>query len=112
MIRSLAILALGLSALFPATATLADVKFAPFPTIVRAGKLVDVINSKVLTNQCIFINEDTISKVIPCSADFGRRYPATRLIDWSAYTVLPGLIDLHTHLADAGQSAEIGRAHV
>jgi imidazolonepropionase-like amidohydrolase len=105
--RSLAILALGLLALFPATATLADVKFAPFPTIVRAGKLVDVIDSKVLTNQCIFINGETISEVIPCSADFGRRYPASQLVDWSAYTVLPGLIDLHTHLADAGQSADL-----
>ena len=29
------------------------------------------------------------------------------MIDWSAYTVLPGLIDLHTHLADLGQSADL-----
>jgi imidazolonepropionase-like amidohydrolase len=29
------------------------------------------------------------------------------VVDWSAFTVLPGLIDLHTHLADLGQSADL-----
>jgi imidazolonepropionase-like amidohydrolase len=28
-------------------------------------------------------------------------------VDWSGFTVLPGLIDLHTHLADTGQSADL-----
>jgi imidazolonepropionase-like amidohydrolase len=30
-----------------------------------------------------------------------------REVDWSSFTVLPGLTDLHTHLADTGQGADV-----
>jgi imidazolonepropionase-like amidohydrolase len=81
---------------------------APAPVLaenlyVDTGKLVDVAAGKVLTGQCISIADDKITAVAPCGAT-----PAgAERIDWSPYTVLPGLIDLHTHLADAGQSADL-----
>jgi imidazolonepropionase-like amidohydrolase len=81
---------------------------APAPVLaenlyVDTGKLVDVAAGKVLTGQCISIADDKITAVAPCGAT-----PAgAERIDWSPYTVLPGLIDLHTHLADAGQSANL-----
>ncbi len=81
---------------------------APAPLIaknlyVETGTIVDVVAGKLLTGQCVSINDDKITAVASCGpTPFG----AERL-DWSAYTVLPGLIDLHTHLADAGQSADL-----
>ncbi len=71
--------------------------------IVKAGRLVDVTAGKVLTGQCITVSGERISKVASCNT-----IPETaQIVDWSAYTVLPGLIDLHTHLADTGQSADV-----
>lgn len=62
--------------------------------IIKAGKLIDVENGKVLLNQMILIKNDTIAKVasrinIPTDAT---------IIDLSKSTVLPGLIDCHTHI--------------
>jgi imidazolonepropionase-like amidohydrolase len=105
--RPFAVLALGLAALFPATTSFADARLPEYPTVVRAGKLVDVANGRKLSGQCIVIDRDKISEIVPCAADFAKRIPAKQHIDWSAHTVLPGLIDLHTHLADAGQSADL-----
>ena len=70
---------------------------------VRAGKLVDVVAGKVLSGQCITIDGDRIKAVGPCA----KPPKGSVLIDWSRYTVLPGLIDLHTHLADTGQGADV-----
>ena len=89
-------------------AAYAAVKPAGQSTIVRAGALIDVASGKVLTGQCIFIDGERISQVAACSVnDFQTRLIGKQHIDWSAYTVVPGLIDLHTHLADAGQSADL-----
>jgi imidazolonepropionase-like amidohydrolase len=49
----------------------------------------------VLTDQRIRIVDGKIASVAPWRSGDG---PAT--VDWSSETVLPGLIDLHTHLAD------------
>lgn len=105
--RRLARLALGFSIIFAASAAFADVKLPEYPTIVRAGKLVDVGNGKLLSGQCIFIDGESVSEVAPCSVPEFKRLIAKEKFDWSGYTVLPGLMDLHTHLADAGQSADL-----
>ena len=108
MIRRLSSLALGLWIFVSGPAAFADVKLSEHPTIVRVGQLVDVANGRILLGQCIFINGDTINEVAPCSKyDSENRLPGQQHIDWSAYTVLPGLMDLHTHLADVGQSANL-----
>src|SRR5438309_4350530 len=65
-------------------------------TIVRAGKLLDVKSGKLQTNQVVVIEGDKIVSVGPAS----ETKPASTdtLIDLSNATVLPGLIDAHTHL--------------
>jgi imidazolonepropionase-like amidohydrolase len=62
---------------------------------VRAGRLIDPAAAKVLVDQRIRIVDGKIASVAPWRAADG---PAA--VDWSGETVLPGLIDLHTHLAD------------
>ncbi len=63
---------------------------------VRAGRLVDVLAGRVLTDQLIRIEGERIAAVRPWTGA-----PADGPVeDWSGYTVMPGLIDMHTHLAD------------
>jgi imidazolonepropionase-like amidohydrolase len=62
---------------------------------VHAGRLIDPSGAKVLTDQRIRIVDGKITSVMPW-----REGDGAAAIDWSRYTVLPGLIDLHTHLAD------------
>lgn len=75
----------------------------PLPTYVRAGRLVDVKAGTVLTDQRITIEDQRIVAVEP----FQPPPAGATLVDWSGRTVLPGLIDLHTHLADVGQTRDI-----
>jgi len=71
---------------------------------VRAGRLVDVMNGRVLTDQAVRIEGGRFVSVRPWSDEAAKRGP---VIDWSAYTVLPGLMDLHTHLVGDIQSSNI-----
>ena len=66
---------------------------------VRAGRLFDPKAGKNLTNQVILIKDDRITEVGPAGQV---QIPAgARVIDLSAATVLPGLIDHHVHLMQA-----------
>ncbi len=65
-------------------------------TAVRAGRLFDSETGRMLTNQVIVINGERITAVGP---DAQVKIPAgARVIDLSRATVLPGLIDAHTHM--------------
>jgi len=69
---------------------------APSRTIVRAGRLLDVRTGKTLTNQAIVIEDGKIVSVGPDSS--ATADANVTVIDLSSKTVLPGLIDAHTHL--------------
>lgn len=84
-------------------AALAAAPAAAETLYVETGQLIDGVTNDVRTGQCITIAAERIRAVEPCGAT-----PAgARRLDWSAFTVMPGLIDLHTHLADLGQSADL-----
>jgi len=67
---------------------------------VRAGKLVDTERGAVLDDRLIRIEEGRVVSVTP----FAGAPSDGKLVDWSAYTVLPGLMDMHTHLVGGLQS--------
>ncbi len=69
-------------------------------TVIRAGRLVDVESGRVLIGQQILVRDGRIAAV---GADLQVPDEATR-IDLGRMTVLPGLIDCHTHLADLADS--------
>src|SRR6266851_5414732 len=62
--------------------------------LIKAGRLIDVRSGKTLAGQSILIEGDRIRQVgANLTAPAG-----ARVIDLSAATVLPGLIDNHTHI--------------
>jgi len=64
--------------------------------VIRAGHVLDVKSGSTLNNQAIVIEGDKIVSVGP-AAD-AKAVPGADTIDLSKATVLPGLIDAHTHL--------------
>ena len=70
-------------------------------TAIRTGKLIDSDSGTVLSGEIILIRDGKIQAVgqnvaIPSAA---------KVIDLTNMTVLPGLIDCHTHLVFAGDRA-------
>jgi imidazolonepropionase-like amidohydrolase len=69
---------------------------APRSFAVRAGRLFDSTTGRMLTDQTILTAGDRIASVGPSNAVTLPR--GTEVIDLSRATVLPGLIDAHTHM--------------
>jgi imidazolonepropionase-like amidohydrolase len=77
---------------------------APAQTVaVRVGKLIDVEQGRVLSDQVIRIDH---GRIVGIDSWRDEDHGQAQVIDWSAYTVLPGLMDMHTHLVGDIQSAD------
>lgn len=69
---------------------------------VHAGHVIDVETGKVLADQAIGVENGRIVSISPWNASTASGH----VIDWSAHTVVPGLMDMHTHVADEGPYAD------
>ncbi|KAF1716348.1 Xaa-Pro dipeptidase [Pseudoxanthomonas yeongjuensis] len=69
---------------------------------VHAGHVIDVETGKVLADQAIGTEDGRIVSISAWNASTASGH----VIDWSAYTVVPGLMDMHTHIADEGPYAD------
>ena len=67
-------------------------------TIVRAAKLLDVRKGVYLENAAVLIEGEHIKEVGPASAIQAHAPKDAKLIDLGPATILPGLIDCHTHI--------------
>lgn len=70
---------------------------------VRAGRLIDPEAGRVLTARLLRIEDGRVAAI---TAD-AKLPDGAKVIDWSGFTVLPGLIDCHVHLADTGQTNNV-----
>lgn len=87
MMKKLTTLVLG-SALLP--------MLAPAATLIHAGTVITAEGTQVLTKQTLVVDGDKITAI-----EAGFRQPAAgdQLVDLSQHTLLPGLMDMHTHFS-------------
>lgn len=95
MLKMQALGAGALVALVVGLSTIAGSQAQTSPvTALRCGRLLDPAGGTVTENAIILIRGDLIEQVGP-----GLQIPKdARVVDLSRYTVLPGLIDCHTHV--------------
>lgn len=67
-------------------------------TLLRTGRIVDPASGRVTTGHTIVVENGRITAVGPAPA----ARPGDSVVDLTAYTVLPGLIDAHVHLVIGG----------
>ena len=73
--------------------------------VVHAGHLLDVDSGRMLSDQAVRIEDGRIRSIAPWSAAAAG---TARQLDWSAYTVVPGLMDMHTHISEEAETADVG----
>src|SRR5438445_501968 len=99
----------ALGAILGATLVLsATAQQAPRPQVlIKAGRLIDPKAGTVLANQAILVEGDRVKETGPAATVAGHAAAGARVIDLGAATVLPGLIDCHTHItSDPGDYYE------
>ena len=65
-------------------------------TLVRAGHILDVKTGKLLDAQTIVVVGETIQSIAPTATVTAQ--PTDTVVDLGSLTLLPGLIDVHTHI--------------
>jgi imidazolonepropionase-like amidohydrolase len=65
-------------------------------TLVRAGHVLDVKTGKLADAETIVVVGDSIQSIVPTASI--QAQPGDRVVDLGGMTVMPGLIDVHTHL--------------
>jgi imidazolonepropionase-like amidohydrolase len=74
-------------------------------TVIRAGTLIDGAADSARRNQLIFVRGDRIERVADASTAIP---PGAKIVDLSDATVLPGMIDAHTHIFLWGENPDKG----
>jgi imidazolonepropionase-like amidohydrolase len=80
-------------------AVVSAVAQTPTRTLLRTGHLLDVKTGSEATGQTIIITGDRITAIAPTAST--PKQPGDVEIDLTKYTVMPGLIDVHTHITMA-----------
>jgi imidazolonepropionase-like amidohydrolase len=73
-------------------------KASPGAVLLHAGRVIDVKEGRVLTDQGILVEGERIKSVGPFAQIRDQAPKSARIIDLTKATVLPGLIDAHTHV--------------
>ena len=94
--RSGVVIAVILVALAGTAITASAQAQAPKRTVIRAGRVLNVRTGELPANQAIVIEGDKIAQIAPSSEVTSA--PGDTTIDLPDATLLPGLIDMHTHL--------------
>jgi imidazolonepropionase-like amidohydrolase len=69
---------------------------APTRTLIRAGHVIDVHTGNEAADETVIVTGDSITAIAPTSST--PKQSGDKEIDLRGMTVLPGLIDVHTHL--------------
>jgi imidazolonepropionase-like amidohydrolase len=87
--------------LLATTASFAQQTYKPATsrTLLRAGHVLDVHTGKETPAETIVVEGEKITAITPTAITPAK--PGDREVDLTAYTVMPGLIDVHTHLTGA-----------
>jgi imidazolonepropionase-like amidohydrolase len=67
---------------------------AAAPVVVRAARMLDVVSGQMLRNATVVVTGNVITAVNPPSTPAG-----AQVIDLGDVTLLPGFLDMHTHLS-------------
>jgi len=78
----------------PATASAQRAAASGTAVVVRAARMLDLRSGRMLENVSVVVEGDRIAAVNPQSSPAG-----ARVVDLGDVTLLPGFIDMHTHLA-------------
>src|SRR3989442_14472173 len=91
-----AVIAVGLAMLVGTPATTRAQAQAPKRTVIRPSRILDVRTGELRANQAVVVEGEKITQIAPASEVKAAAGDVS--INLPGATVLPGLIDMHTHL--------------